>query len=169
MRAEDMVGVGFFALLLAAGAMALAGSRRSLTVRQRTLWRSWAFALLGCSLIGFGLANFELIRNSPQPVVEGNLWDIRDRFTGSQFMVTNATGHAVPIRCRYTGPGLVQGERATVRYVAYNGKLVQMEILTGSYQGWHLVESPGEWGYWVWVAAGLGCGLLVYRELSKVG
>ncbi len=172
MRAEDIVGLSFFGLLIPAVAVAISGSRTRLTPKQRALWRGWGLSLIGGVVVAFGLANFLLIHNSPRLVVEGNLWDIRDRFGSrtelNQFMITDAAGHAVPIGCRYSGPGLVQGERARVRYVAYNRKLVEMDMLTGSYQAWHLRESSGELGWWWWVAIGTACGFFGYRQLAKI-
>jgi hypothetical protein len=139
---EDIVGISFFGLLISAIVVAISGSRTRFTPRQRALWRGWGLGLIGGAVFAFGLVNFQLIHKSPRLVVEGNLWDIRDRFGSgtelNQFMVTDAAGHAVLIRCRYSGPGLVQGERARVRYVAYNRKLVEMDMLTGSYQKLHL-------------------------------
>jgi hypothetical protein len=64
--------------------------------------------------------------------------------------------------------GFVQGERARVRYVAYNSKLVEMDMLTGPYQEWHLRESSGEQGCWGWVAIGLVCGFFAYRQVTKI-
>ncbi len=171
MREQDIVGVSFFGVLIPAIVVAISGSRTTLTPRQRALWRGWGLGLIGGVLLAFGFVNFQLIHDSPRPVVEGNLWDIRDRFGSrtdmNSFMITDATGHAVLIRCRYSGPGLVQGERARVRYVAYTGKLVEMDMLTGPFQKWHLRESSGEQGYWWWVAIGAVCGLFAYRQLAK--
>lgn len=79
-------------------------------------------------------------------------------------MITDATGHAVPIRCRYSGPGLVEGEKARIQYVAYNDKLLEMDMLSGSYQLWHLSESSGDQQSWWFVAIGLVCGYFAYRQ-----
>jgi hypothetical protein len=172
-RVEDIVGVSFFAVLIPALVVTIAGSRNSLTSRQRVLWRGWGLGLIGSALFAVGLANFLLIHNSPRPVVEGNLWDAREIFSrqsrGSRFMITDAAGHAVPIWCNYAGPGLAEGERARVRYVAYNGKLLDMDMLTGPYQVWHLHESSGEAGWWLWVAMGAVIGFFAYRQFSKLG
>ena len=171
-RAEDIVGVSFFGLLIPAIVVAISGSRTTFTPKQRALWRGWGLCLICGVLLAFGFVNFQLIHNSPRPVVEGSLWDIRDKFGSgtdlNRFMITDATGHAVQIRCRYRGPGLVQGERARVRYVAYNRKLVEMDMLTGPFQKWHLRESSGEQGYWWWVAVGAICGFFAYRQLAKI-
>jgi hypothetical protein len=171
-RAEDIVGVSFFVLLIPAIVVASSGSRTTLTPRQRARWRGWGLSLISGAFLAFGLVSFQLIHNSPRPVVEGNLWDIRELFSSrahsTRFMITDATGHAVLIQCRYTGPGLVQGERARVRYVAYNRKLVEMDMLTGPYQAWHLRESSGEQGCWGWVAIGVVCGFFAYRQLAKI-
>jgi hypothetical protein len=56
-----------------------------------------------------------------------------------------------------------------VRYIAYNGKLVELDMLTGSFQLWHLREAPGEWAWWGWVAVGVVCGLFAYRQMAKIG
>ena len=112
MRAEDIVGVSSFVLLIPAIVVAFSGSRTTLTPRQRARWRGWGLSLISGAFLAFGLVSFQLIHNSPRPVVEGNLWDIRELFSSrahsTRFMITDATGHAVLIQCRYTGPGLVQ-------------------------------------------------------------
>jgi hypothetical protein len=171
-RAEDIVGVSFFTLLFSGIVLAISGSRSSLTSTQRAIRRGWGLSLISGALFAFGMANFLLIHNSPRPVVEGNLWDAREQFSrqerGSRFMITDAAGHAVPIWCSYTGPGLVDGERARVRYVAYNGKLLDMDLLTGSYQAWHLHESSGEAGWLWWVAIGAVIGFFAYRQFAKL-
>jgi hypothetical protein len=171
-RAEDIVGVSFFGLLIAALVVTISGSRTTLTPRQRALWRGCGLCMISGNLLAFGFVSFQLIHNSPRPVVEGNLWDIREHFGSgahsTQFMIADAAGHAVLIRCRYSGPGFVQGERARVRYVAYNRKLVEMDMLTGSYQEWHLRESSGEQGYWGLVAIGAVCAFFAYRQLAKI-
>ena len=172
MRAEDIVGVSFFALLIPAVVATISGSRNTLTPRQRTLWRGWGLSLISGAFLAFGLVSFQLIHNSPRPMVEGNLWDIRELYSSNahstRFMITDAAGHAVPIQCRYSGPGFIQGERARVRYVEYNKKLVEMDMLTGPYQQWHLRESSGEQSCWWWVAIGVVCGFFAYRQLAKI-
>jgi hypothetical protein len=82
-------------------------------------WRGWGQSLISVALVAFGLVNFQLIHTSPRPVVEGNLWDIREEFKNglTRFMITDATGQAVMILCRHRGPGFVQGERARVRKI----------------------------------------------------
>jgi hypothetical protein len=172
-RAEDTVGVSFFALLIPAVVVAISGSRTTLTPRQRALWRVWGLSLISAAFLAFGLVNLQFIHNSPRPVVEGNLWNIREMVSNrarlTRFMITDATGHAVQIQCEYTGPGLREGERARVRYVAYNRKLLEMDLLTGPFQTWHLRESSGERGCWVWVAIGVVCGFFAYLQLAKIG
>ena len=80
MRAEDIVGISFFALLFCAIVVTLCGSRTILAPRQQAAWRGWGLSLISVALVAFGLVNFQLIRTSPRPVVERNLWDIRDEF-----------------------------------------------------------------------------------------
>lgn len=170
-RAEDIVGVSFFGLLFPAIGIAISGSSSALTPRLQALRRGWGLSLCGLALILFGLLNFQFIHNSPRPVVEGNLWDIRASSfrsnSSTQFRVTDATGQAVVIRCRYYGPGFQEGERARVRYVAYNRKLLEMDMLTGPYGAWHLRESSGEYGFLAWAAIGLICGFAGYRQFGK--
>jgi hypothetical protein len=124
------------------------------------------------AFIALGSVTFQFIHNSARPVVEGNLWDIREESNrgthSTRFMITDATDHAVMIRCKYSGPGFVQGERARVRYVAYNQKLLEMDMLTGPYGAWHLKESSGERSCWGWVAIGLACGFFGFRQFSKL-
>jgi hypothetical protein len=170
-RAEDIVGVSFFALLFLSIVVTISASRSTLTPRFQALWRGWGLSLCGFALVAFGLLNFQLIHNSPTPVVEGNLWDIRGSSFSSnnstQFRITDTTGHAVVIRCRYYGPGFVEGERARVKYVAYNRKLLEMDMLTGPYGAWHLRESSGEGSFWFYVAIGVVCGFFGYRQFKK--
>ena len=171
MRAEDVVGFSFFAVLIPAIVITISGSRNSLTPRRRAVWRGCGLGLVGGAFLGFGLVSFLFIHNSARPVVEGNLWDIRELHStkagSTRFMITDATGHAVQIRCRYRGPGLVEGERARVRYVAYNGELLELDMLSGPFQLWHLRESSGEAGCWGWVAIGVVCGFFAYRQLAS--
>jgi hypothetical protein len=168
-RAQDLVGISFFALLFCAIVVILCGSRTILTPRQQAAWRGWGLGLISVALVAFGLMNFQLIHTSPRLLVEGNLWDIREEFKNglTRFMITDATGHAVMILCNHRGPGFVEGERARVRYVAYNNKLVEMDMLSGPYGAWHLRESSGEKGYWAWVVIGLFCGLLAYFQFAN--
>ena len=169
MRAEDIVGISLFGLLFCAIGVTLYGSRTILTPRQQAAWRGWGLSVISVALVAFGLVNFQLIHTSPRPVVEGNLWDIREEFKNglTRFMITDATGQAVMVLCRYRVPGSVQGERARVRYVAYNNKLVEMDMLGGPDGAWHLRESSGEKGYWAWVVIGMFLGLLAYHQFTK--
>jgi hypothetical protein len=168
-RTEDIVGISFSAFSLCAVVVMLYGSRTILAPTEQTAWQGGGLSLLSVAIVAFGLVNFQLIHTSPRPVVEGNLWDIREEFKNglTRFMITDATGQAVMILCSHRGPGFVQGERARVRYVAYNNKLVEMDMLSGPYGAWHLRESSGEKGYWAWVVIGLFVGLLAYRQLAK--
>lgn len=172
MRAEDIVGISFFGLLIPSIGVAISGRRPTLTPRQRALWQGWGLSLICGVLLAFSFANFTLIHISPRAVVEGNIWDIREAF-GSEadltsFRITDATGHAVLIRCWYSGAGLTQGERARVRYVAYNGKLLELDMLTGPFPKWRLQESSGERGWWWWVAGGVVFGFCAYRQLAEI-
>jgi hypothetical protein len=168
-RTEDIVGVGFFGLLITGIVVMVSGFRTAHTPMQHARRQGLGLGLISFALLAFGLVSFQLIHNSPQPVVEGNLWDIRQPMHGgAQFKITDRAGRAVQIRCTYNGPGLVGGERARVRYVEYNGKLIAMDMLGGSYQAWHLRETSGENGCWGWVCAGLVCGFFAYRRLTNI-
>lgn len=173
MRAEDIVGTCFFAMLIPSVLVAISGSRTSLAPRQKALWRGCGLSLMSGVLITFGLVNFFFIHNSPKPVVEGNLWDVREessnRAHSSRFEITDKTGHATLIRCSYTGPGLQPGELARIRYVAYNRKLLELDLLSGPYQAWHLREPSGEEGFWTWAAIGVVCGLFAIGQMAKIG
>jgi hypothetical protein len=46
---------------------------------------------------------------------------------------------------------------------------VEMDMLTGSYQKLHLLESSGEQGWWWWVAMGAVCEFFAYRQVAKNG
>ena len=172
MRAEDIVGFSFFALLFSAIVVTISGSWISLTPRQRALRRACGLSLMSVAFIGFGSVSLQFVRSSQRPVVEGNLWDIRRPVgsgRGARFMITDGRGHAVLIRCSYSGPGLVSGERARVRYIAYNNKLLDMEMLDGPFKAWHFRESSGEGGWWGWMAIGMICGIFAFRQMAKAG
>jgi hypothetical protein len=124
--------------------------------------------LIGFTLFAFGLVSFLLIHSSPRQVVEGNLWNVRQPMHGgAQFIITDRSSRTVQIRCTYNGPGLLAGERARVRYVEYNGKLIEMDMLSGPYQVWHLREPSGEDGYAWWMFVGIVCGFFAYRQLAQ--
>lgn len=171
MRAEDIVGLSFFATLFTGIGVAISASRKSLPSSRQALWRGCGLSLISLALIAFGVANFQFIHNSPRSVVEGNLWDIHQPFnrnkSATHFRVTDATGHAVVIRCRYNGPGLVEGERARIRYVTYNEKLLEMDMLSGPFQLWHLRESSEENAYWWWVGIGTVCAFFAFRQFAN--
>lgn len=171
MRTEDIVGFSFFAILFPAIVITIAAGRKSLTSTRQHIQRSMGLAIVSLALVAFGTANYYFIHSSPRTVVEGNLWDIREIFSknerGTRFMITDATGHAFPIRCRYTGPGLREGDRARIQYVAYNNHLLELDMLSGPYQLWHLSESSGEYQFWWFVAIGFVCGIFAIGQRRK--
>jgi len=118
--------------------------------------------------LAFGLATLYCIRTSARPVVEGNVWDVRESTQElASFRVTDADGRAVLILCRYDGSGLEEGERARVRYVAFNRKLVELTMLSGSSAGWELKESAGELSPLLFAGVGLVCWFAGWREWRK--
>ena len=52
MRAEDVVGTSFFAVLILSIVVTFSGSRASLAPRQRALWRGWGLALMSVAIAG---------------------------------------------------------------------------------------------------------------------
>ena len=147
----------------------LCGSRTILTPRQQAAWRGWGLSLISVALVAFGLVNFQLIHTSPRPVVEGDLWDIREEFKNgsTRFMITDATGQAVMILCSHRRAGFCAG-----RTGASAVRRVQQQAAGDGYAEWAVrgVASPGvggEAGYWAWVVIGLLFGLLAYRQLAK--
>jgi hypothetical protein len=91
-RTEDIVGISFSAFSLCAVVVMLYGSRTILAPREHTAWQGGGLSLLSVAIVAFGLVNFQLIHTSPRPVVEGNLWDIREEFKNglTRFMITDA-------------------------------------------------------------------------------
>lgn len=82
-------------------------------------------------------------------------------------MIANVEKRWRSIRCKYTGPGLVQAERARVRYGAYNQNLLELEMLSLPFERWDLEESSGEQTCWGWVAIGVVCWFFAYRQQVK--
>jgi hypothetical protein len=54
-----------------------------------------------------------------------------------------------------------------VRYVAYNQKLVELDMMSGPYHYWHFQESSGEQACWGWVAIGVACSFFSVHQLIK--
>lgn len=167
MRAEDIVGCTFFAamviglVLIIRGGMRKGGGDRS-QVKAGLIMEGLAFMF-------FGLATFYLVRTSPRLGIEGNIWDvhrIQSKSGGSQFRVTSDSGRVVVVRCRYRGPGLREGDRVRVRYIAYNQHLLELTMLSGPFEGWELEEPSQDWSWLVLAGLGLVCGAVVVRGIT---
>ena len=168
MRAEDIVGLSFFLVLFAGIGLMLYGTTRPVGTRERPLWQAAGLGVQGFAFLAFGLATLDCIRTSARVVVVGNVWDVREPMRGSaSFKVTDEAGRVELIRCRYDGPGLHEGERARVRYVAFNRKLVELTMLSGSSAGWELKESAGELSPLLFAGVGLVCWFAGWRVWRK--
>ena len=127
---------------------------------------------MGGALLAFGVVTWWMVRISPRVTVEGNLWAVEQPVKGSTgFRVTDGAGRVAEVVCRYRGPGLREGERARVTYVAYNQNLVQLTMLDGPYAGWELEEPVRPWGEMFMGAIGVVCltaGLRAQRKAAAV-
>jgi hypothetical protein len=167
-RAEDIIGLSFFLVLFAGIGLMLYGTTRPVGSRQRSLGQATGLGIQGFAFLAFGLATSYCIRTSAGVVVEGNIWAVGQPMRGaSHFKVTDDSGQVTSIRCKYRGPGLREGDRARIQYIAYNGTLVELTMLTGSYAGWELEESTGEVGPLLFAGVGLVCGLVGWRVWRK--
>lgn len=172
MRVAGVVGLSFFLLVFVGIWCIIRGSRRPKGSRERSLWQSRGLIAGAFAFLGFGLVTMYFIRTSARPVVEGSIWGVSEPVRGAlseEFKMTMDSGQAITVRCRYDGPGLRDGDRARVRYIEYNRRLVELTMLTGPYAGWHFEAPSGERGCAVWVLAGLVCGFAGYRQWRKVG
>lgn len=170
MRAEDTVGCLFFALLLSGIALILLGSGRKRNSPEAGRRIGAGLLVEGVAFVGFAMATVYLIRISDKPVVERNVWAIRQTYgknRGTSFNVTDEAGRAVLIRCRYDGPGFHEGERARVRYIRYNRQLLELAMLSGPYTGWHFQESSGQTGAALIGMLGVVCFIGGYRQRHK--
>ncbi len=169
MRTEDIVGLSFFLVLFAGTGTFLYAMSRPEGSRERRSWLGVGFAVMGVAFLGFAVAQAYFIHTSARPVVEGNIWAVSEPVRGSSpgFRITDGSGRATAIRCSYDGPGLREGDKARVRYVAYNLKLVELTMLTGSYTGWHLEEPSGERDSLFWGLVGFSCGFAGLRMLRQ--
>jgi hypothetical protein len=171
-RTEDIVGVSFFLMLFLGIGLLFWGLKKG--AQSAAAKHQWVGAglLVCCAACMFlGLVSLYLIRTSAQPVVEGNIWGVKEPVNskyGPTFNVTNDSGQSTLIRCKYDGSGLREGERARVRYIEYNHQLLQLTMLTGPSTGWGFEESSGERGYAVWVLMGAACGLAGWRQWRKI-
>ena len=165
MRAEDIVGCTFFAGVFAGLVLMLYGSRSTRGAKKS--WVTAGLAIESLAFLTFGLLTFYFVRTSPRLQVEGNLWGAhryQSRSGGSVFSVTADSGEVATVRCNYEGPGLREGDRVRVRYISYNGKLLNMTVLSGPYTGWELRESGAVWSGLMMAAVGLICGVIVLRR-----
>ena len=170
-RTEDIVGLSFFLVLFTGIGLLFYGlkqGKRNIDAQHR--WVGCGLIVCGTACLLLGVVRLSLIRTSSRPVVEGNIWGVNEPVNNkysSSFNVTNDSGQATLIRCRYDGPGLREGDRARVRYVEYNHQLLELTMLTGSYTGWGFKESSGEPGYAVWALMGVACGFAGWHQLRK--
>jgi hypothetical protein len=171
-RTEDIVGVSFFVVLITGLVLFVVSAQRKNGRQERARWQGRALAIEGFAFVAFGLTSAYFIRSSPRPVVEGNIWGIRQahgKSAGSSFWITTDSGQVAQIRCRYDGPGFREGERARVQFIQYNQKLLELSMLSGPYGDWHLQESSGEWSTWLLVGLGVVCWVGGYLEFRKAG
>jgi hypothetical protein len=171
-RAEDIVGVSFFAVLISGLVLFVVSAQRKNGSQERTRWQARALGIVGFAFVAFGLTSGYFIRSSPRPVVEGNMWGIRQahgKSAGSSFRITTDSGQVAEVRSRYDGPGFREGERARVQFVQYNHKLLELSMLSGPYENWRLQESSGEWSTWLLAGLGALCWIGSYRQLRKAG
>jgi hypothetical protein len=160
LRTEDIVECAFFAVLLAGIVLIILGSAKKRGSPEAVRRIGAGLLVEGLAFLSFGLVTAYLIRGSDRLLVEGEIWAVRQghgKYRGSNFEVTDAAGRPVRIRCRYDGVGLRQGDRARIRFIRYNGQLLQMTLLSGPYTGWELEESSGERAGWVIAALGIVC------------
>lgn len=170
MRAEDIVGFLFFAVILSGIVLILLGSGRKKNSPEAVRRIGAGLLVEGLAFVGFAIATAYLIRTSDKPVVEGNTWAIRQTYgknRGTSFNLTDEAGRAVLIRCRYDGPGFREGERARLRYVRYNRQLLEITMLSGPYTGWHFQESSGQVSAALIGVLGLVCLIGGYRQWDK--
>lgn len=168
MRAEDIIGTSFFLVLFAGSGLWLYGTTRPAGSGERSLWLATGLGFMGFAILVFGLTTSYCIRTSARVVVEGNIWDVREAIRASaSFKVTDDAGGVTSIRCKYRGQGLREGDRARIRYIVYNGRLMELTMLTGPYAGWELEEPAGEVGPLLFAAVGVVSGLAGWRVWRK--
>lgn len=170
MRAQNILGCAFFLTLFAGLTLQLFGLRRPKGSLEGGRRIGLGLMLCAVALTALGGVSIYNVRTSQQLVIEGNLWGVSTPLqngASNSFKITDNTGRAVTIRCRYGGPGLREGDRARVHYLVYNNALLDFTMLTGSYTGWHFQEPRGELGYLLWVLMGLVCGFAGFQQLRK--
>lgn len=172
MQTENAVVGSFFLMLLLGIGLLFCGLKKGAqSPGSQHIWVGTGLIVCGASCIFLGLASLYLVHTSPQLVVEGNIWGVNepvnDRY-GSTFNVTNDSGRATLIRCKYDGAGLREGDRARVRYIEYNHQLLELTMLTGPTTGWGFKESSGKPGYVVWVLMGVTCGFAGWRQWRRI-
>lgn len=116
------------------------------------------------------MATMYFVRTSARPQVEGYISGVKEAYGKSHFSdftISNDAGVVAAVRADYTGPGLRVGDRVRVRFVQYNRKLLELTMLSGSFTGWELRESSGEWGG-AWMGlVGVACGMGAWRAWGK--
>jgi hypothetical protein len=77
------------------------------------------------------------------------------KYNSSDFHLITTKGDDVTIHSDYSGYRLIENEQATVKFVQYDHTLIDLTMLTGPNQGWHLKESDGSLSCWLLLLMGL--------------
>ncbi len=171
MRAEDIVGLTFFSLLVLGGVFVICGGNRNNPSARKPKWTAIGLAIGGLAFLLFGLLSSYFVHTSPRVEATGYIENLRrttGKGAGSYFFLAVNGGPTFALHAQYHGYGIQQGDLAKVRFLPYNSSVLELTMLSGSTQGWHLTESDGSTTYLLLSLAGVACWWGAFREYRKL-
>ena len=170
MQTQIVVAVIFFILEFWGLGVAIYGSNRTNPQLRKPKWRAAGFAMEGAAFLFLCLVSLYFVHNSPRPEVTGYIENLRQwqtKSSGSHFFVADYGGRKFAVYAHYNGPGIQQGQLATVRFMQYNQDLLELTMLSGPTQGWHLTEPYGSTFWFVLGLVGVLFEVTAFREYRR--
>jgi hypothetical protein len=141
---ETTIGYVFFILLLAGLGCLIYGSQKTSNPQTNRSWQKYGLLLEGAAFFVFGATGLYFSYASPKLEVTGTIHHLR-QFTGkyakSQFDVRTNLTSTRDLFCDYNGSHLTEGAAVNIRFIQYDGKILDVAVLSGENQGWSLHES----------------------------
>jgi hypothetical protein len=154
---ERATGILFFTLLIIGLAFFICAARQ-VDPEKRKKWSSLGITVESTALFIFGSASLLQIHFSAQPTSTGSISHLvqhHGKYPSSDFQLITTKGDNVALHADYSGIRLIENEQATVKFIQYNHTLIDLRMLTGPSQGWHLQESDGTLSCWLLLLMGL--------------
>jgi amino acid transporter len=154
---ERATGILFFTLLIVGLALFIYAARKT-DPEKRKRWSSWGLTVEAIAFFIFGSLSLLQIHFSARPTLTESISHLvqhHGKYASSDFQLIALNGANVGLHADYSGTRLIENERATVKFIQYNHTLIDLTMLTGPSQGWHLQESDGTVSCWLLFLMGL--------------